>query len=133
MASAEHLNHANCYLKKAEEYLASAEANLVARRYTPAAGDAIHAGISAKDAIVTALTGSSTKGRSHAAAAKELGQALGQRPGAAAAEKALRNLLAAKGDVEYGTAVVTAAKAQPLVRRARSLVDLAVEVVRVGR
>ena len=133
MAGAEHLNHANSYLKKAEEYAASAEANLVARRYTPAAGDAIHAGISAKDAVVTALTGATTKGKSHAAAAKELRQALGGRQKATEAEKALRNLLAAKGDVEYGTAVVTAAKAQPLVRRARSLVDLAIEVVRVGR
>lgn len=132
MANAER-HHAKSYLKKAEEYAASSEANLVARRYTPAAGDAIHAGISAKDAIVTALTGSTTKGRSHAGAAKELGQALGQRPGVAAAQRALRELIAAKGDVEYGTDLVTAAKAQPLVRRARSLVDLAIEIVRLGR
>jgi len=133
MAPAQQRNHAKSFLRKAEEYVASAEANLAARRYTPAAGDAIHAGISAKDAIVTALTGSTTKGRSHAVAARELGQALGQRPGAAAAERALRELLAAKGDVEYGTELVTAAKAQPLVRRARTLVDLAIEIVRLGR
>lgn len=133
MATAEQRNHANSFLKKAEEYVASAEANLLARRYTPAAGDAIHAGISAKDAIVTALTGSTTKGKSHAVAAKVLRQALGRRQRAAEAEKALRDLVAAKGDVEYGTDVVTAAKAQPLVRRARSLVDLAIEIVRVGR
>jgi hypothetical protein len=50
MASAEQLNHAKAFLTKAEEYLASAEDNLVAQRYTPATGDAIHAGISAKDA-----------------------------------------------------------------------------------
>lgn len=75
MAAAEQRNQAKSYLKKAGEYLASAESNLAAKRYTPAVGDAIHAGISAKDAIVTVLTGSTSKGRSHAAAAKELGQA----------------------------------------------------------
>ena len=56
MATAEQLNHARAFLRKAEEYLASAEDNLIAGRLTAAAGDAIHAGISGKDAIVTALT-----------------------------------------------------------------------------
>lgn len=62
MATAEQRNHAKAFLRKAEEYLASAEDNLDLERYTPAAGDAIHAGISAKDAIVTALTGSTSRG-----------------------------------------------------------------------
>jgi uncharacterized protein (UPF0332 family) len=133
MATGEQRNHARSFLKKAEEYLASAEANLAAERYTPAAGDAIHAGISAKDAIVTALTGSASKGKDHATAGKELRQSLAQRAEAGAAEKALRELLSAKGDVEYGTEVVTAAKARPHVRRARTLVDLAIEIVRLRR
>jgi hypothetical protein len=132
MAGAEQLNHARAFLRKAEEYLASAEDNLVAERYTAASGDAIHAGISAKDAIVTALTGATRKGKDHAAAAKELRAALGTRAEAPAAEKALRELIGAKGDVEYGTALLTATKAGPLVRRARLLVDLAVQIVRLG-
>jgi len=41
--------------------LAHLEDNLAADRHTPAAGDAIHAGICAKDAIVTVLTGASRK------------------------------------------------------------------------
>lgn len=57
MTSAETLNYATRYLQKAGEYLASTEDNLDLERATPAAGDAIHAGISAKDAIVTMLTG----------------------------------------------------------------------------
>ena len=61
MATAEQRNHARNYLKKAEEYAGSAAANLAAGRYTPAAGDSIHAGICAKDAIVTVLTGSTRK------------------------------------------------------------------------
>jgi len=133
MANAEQSNHAKAFLTKAEEYLASAEDNLAAKRYTPAAGDAIHAGISAKDAIVTSLTGSTSKRKDHATAAKELRTALAKRDAAATAERALRELIAAKGDVEYGTALISAAKAEPLVRRARSLVELATEIVRLGR
>jgi hypothetical protein len=132
MAGAEQRNHARAFLRKAEEYLASAQDNLVAERHTVAAGDAIHAGISAKDAIVTALTGATGKGKDHAAAAKELRIALGTRADASAAEKALRELVSAKADVEYGTALLTARTAEPLVRRARFLVGLAVQVVRLG-
>ena len=133
MATTEQRNHAKSFLKKADEYLASAEVNLAAQRHTPAAGDAIHAGISSKDAIVTMLTGSTSKGKDHATAAKELKQALGKRPEAPTAEKALRELLSAKADVEYGVALVTAAKAESLVRRARALLELAVQIVRLGR
>ncbi|MBB1513267.1 hypothetical protein H5399_12420 [Tessaracoccus sp. MC1627] len=132
MATLEHRNHARSFLKKAEEYLASAEANLSAERYTVAAGDAIHAGICAKDAIVTQLTGSTVKGKDHALAAKELRRALGQRPDAAGAEKGLRELVSNKADVEHGVSLMSAVKAEALVRRARSLVEIAVRVVRLN-
>jgi Nucleotidyltransferase domain len=69
MATAEQRNHARAFLKKSEEYLASAEDNLAAERYTPAGDDAIHAGISAKDAIVTALTGVTSMGKDLTSAA----------------------------------------------------------------
>ena len=133
MATADQRNHAKSFLKKAEDYLASAEDSLAAKRHTPAAGDAIHAGISSKDAIVTTLTGSTSKGKDHSMAAKELKQALGKRPDATMAERALRELLSAEGDVEYGVALVTAAKAESLVRRARTLTELAVQIVKLGR
>jgi hypothetical protein len=133
MATAEQRNHAKAFLRKAEEYLASAEDNLAAGRFTPAAGDAIHAGISAKDAIVSALTGATRKGQDHSTATKDLKAALGKRDAAPTAERALRELIAAKGYVEYGTVLVTDAKSGPLVRRARTLVELAVEIVRLGR
>jgi hypothetical protein len=38
-----------------------------------------------------------------------------------------------KAEVEYGTTLITLAKAEPLVRRARSLVDVADQVVRLGQ
>ena len=50
MATAEQRKHVKSFLTKAEEYLASAEDNLAAERHTPAAGDAIHAGISSNGA-----------------------------------------------------------------------------------
>lgn len=77
-----------------------------------------------------ALTGNTSKAKDHAKAARELRQALGVQPDASTAEKALRELVAAKGDVEYGTTLITLAKAEPLVRRARVLVDLATSIVR---
>ncbi|WP_244963168.1 hypothetical protein [Nocardioides dongkuii] len=78
------------------------------------------------------LTASTRKGTDHATAAKELRRALGARSAAATAERALRELLAVKGDVEYGTNLITGAKAEPLVRRADSLVELATEIVQLG-
>lgn len=99
-------------------------------RATPAAGDAIHAGISAKDAILTALTATS-KAKDHAKPARKLRRALGAHFYTATAEKSLRDLIAVKSDVEY-TTLITLARAEPLVRRAQILVDLANQIVRPG-
>jgi len=123
---------AKAFLAKAEQFLASAEENLAAGRFTVAAGDAVHAGISAKDAIVTALTGATSKHQDHRAAVPELRAALSTRDTAASAERALKELLAAKPDVEYSAEMLTEAKAKALVRRAASLVDTADAVVRLG-
>jgi len=124
---------AESFLAKAEEYLASAQDNVDMERFTVAAGDSIHAGISAKDAIVTMLTGSTGKSKDHMAAVKELHQGLGRRDVASSADRALRELLAAKPDVEYGTTLTTSMKAMSMVRRAQFLVELAVDIVRLGR
>src|SRR5699024_11802536 len=102
MSSGQRRNHAASYLTKAKEYLASAEENLATGRYTPAAGDAIHAGISAKDAMVAIRTGATRKGKDHSSAAKELRQALGKHSQSATAGKAFGELLAAKRSVAYG-------------------------------
>jgi len=133
VVSAEQSNHAKAYLRKAEEYMESAEDNLELERYTPAAGDSIHAGISAKDAIVTSLVGTTSKSKNHANAVNELGRVLAKRPEGASAERSLRELVSAKAEVEYGAALIGHTKAEALVRRARSLVDLAVSIVRLGR
>jgi hypothetical protein len=73
-----------------------------------------------------------SKAKDHAKSAGELRAALGARREAASAEKALRELITIKGDVEYGTTLITLAKAEPLVRRAQTLVKLAKQIVRPG-
>jgi hypothetical protein len=79
-------------LAKAEPYVSSAQDNLVVERFTVAAGDAIHAGISAKDAIMTALTGITGKNKDHLQAAKELRQALGDRADAPTRRRSPRRI-----------------------------------------
>lgn len=80
---------------------------------------------------MTIRKGTTSKGRGHSAAVKELGRALAKHPEGDGAERALRELIAAKPDVEYGTALVTSAKAEPLLRRASSLVELAEQIVQL--
>ena len=65
-------------------------------------------------------------------AASELRLGLGDRANASPAERSLRELLAAKADVEYGVEVYPEAKAKALLRRADSLVELAAAIVRRG-
>lgn len=130
MTAAESLNYARRYLGKAREYLETAQDSLDLERPTAAAGNAIHAGINAKDAVVTALTGTTAKTRDHGTAAAELRRSLAGRADAAAAEKALRELISMKGDVEYGTTAPTTAQATQLARRARTLVELADDIIR---
>lgn len=133
MTSAESLNYARRHLQKAEEYLASARDNFDLERTTPAAGDAIHAGINAKDAIVMTLTGSTSKAKDHSKSARELRTALGARPDSATAERALRELVSVKAEVEYGVTILGLSKIEPLLRRAQTLVELANRIVRQGR
>ncbi|MCL2471039.1 MAG: hypothetical protein FWF25_04775 [Propionibacteriaceae bacterium] len=113
------------FLHKAKEYLAVAEDSLEQERMTAAAGNAIHAGINSKDAIVIALTGTTIKSGDHQQAVRELRAALASRPEAAKCERALRDLIGAKSGVEYGVFMIEPSKAAILVRRAQTLVDTA--------
>jgi len=116
---------ARAFLRKAKEYLAVAQDSLELERMTAAAGNAIHAGISAKDAIVILLTGATIKSSDHQQAVKELRAALAGKPEGAPCERALRELIGAKSDVEYGVFMIEQPKAAALVRRAQMLVDTA--------
>jgi len=119
---------ARAYLQKAKEYLAVSEDCYEKERLTAAAGNAVHAGISAKDAIVVSLTGATKKGRDHHQAVKEFRTTLEGKPDADRYEKALRELLSAKTEVEYGVFMIGNAKAKALLRRAQVLVDAAIRL-----
>lgn len=118
-------NRAKIFLDKAEDFLLVAQSAEADRLWTPAAGNAIHAGICAKDAIATALTGETTKHRDHARAADELHAILRGHPDQVRAKRALAELIAEKSDVEYTSTRIGEAKVKVLVRRAEMLVELA--------
>ncbi len=129
MAEPEWRNQAKAFLDKAEEYLLAAQMSEEGQLWTAAAGAAIHAGISAKDAIAVALTGSTAKHQDHARAADELGVILGEDAEKPRAVRAIRDLLASKTDVEYTHRRTAEPKARLLVRRAETLVEIARRVV----
>jgi hypothetical protein len=125
MIDSERRNHAHDFLQKAEDNLLMAHQAEETQLWTPAAGLAIHAGINAKDAIAVAFTGGTTKHWDHARAADELRSILIGHVEQSRAERALRELLAVKNDVEYTRKQIGEAKVRGLVRRAETLVELA--------
>jgi len=132
MMASQSRSAAQAFLTKSQEYLASATDNMISERLTAASGDAIHAGICAKDAIVMVLVGSVTKHKDHSQATADLKRALGKRAETPEAERALRELVAAKPVVEYGTELVALPRARALVRRAQYLVNLAAAIMQFG-
>lgn len=113
------------YLTKAEEYLASAERNLGAERLTTAADSAIHAGVLAKNAIVSISARGVVVEQDDAVAVAELRLVLADDAGAAEAECTLRELLASKERVGSSPAPTEVAEAARLVQHARILVQVA--------
>jgi HEPN domain-containing protein len=114
------------FLQKAEEFLHTAEEALTEGWNSPAAGNAVHAGINACDAILGARTGERSAGQDHDQAA-DLLEAL---PviGRDAANR-LRRLVSMKTKAEYDPAPISAKDAAQACERAKSLVELATRVV----
>lgn len=96
-----HRSEARLYLAKAEEFLASATTAHEAGRNDAALLAAIHAGISAVDAVCCVLAGKRSTDPDHRRAADLLEQIAGRSPGIAIQAKRLRSLLARKNTVEY--------------------------------
>ena len=119
---------AAAYLAKAREFLQAAHDSLALGNRTAATGNAVHAGISASDAVAAALVGSVSQGE-HADAAGHL-ERIGDQ--ARVAARQLRQLLPLKRKAEYDPAPPTEVDAQRAVTAAGRLVDLAARVVRAG-
>lgn len=114
------------YLGKAEEFLIAAEESLGAGHTLAATSLAVHAGISASDAISGARTGQRSAGEDHQSATALLGQA--GREGAEAA-RIMTRLLPLKNRAEYEPDDVPKASARRAVEQAGKLVGIARRVV----
>ena len=110
------------YLGKAEELLAAARQSLDAGYTLAAASLAVHAGISAGDAICGARTGQRSAGSDHAQAAALLEQA--GREGKDAA-RLLARLLPLKNRAEYEPQDVPKSTAVRAVEQAERIVQIA--------
>jgi hypothetical protein len=109
------------YLGKAVEYLEAAKMSLDRSNNTAAAGNSVHAGIAAADAIAAARLGSVWKGEHDRAPAhvREAGEEGKQ------ASRALERLLVHKNRAEYDPTPVSGSDARKAVERANELVRLA--------
>ena len=116
---------AQAYLDKAREFLRAARDSLDLANYTAAAGNAVHAGIAAADAISTALSRTVWRGE-HAQAVRHL-ESAGIEGKAAA--RHLRRLLPMKTRAEYDPAPMRAAEAKAAVQAAERIVDQAAAAV----
>jgi HEPN domain-containing protein len=114
------------YLGKAEEFLAAAEDSLGTGYTLAATSLAVHAGISACDAICGARTGQRSAGEDHQNATVLLGQA--GREGSEAA-RVMTRLLPLKNRAEYEPEDVPKASARRAVEQAGKLVEIARRVV----
>jgi HEPN domain-containing protein len=114
------------FAAKAEEFLAAAEYAAVEGHNNAAAGNAVHAGISACDAILGTRTGLRSAGQDHSevisliAALPDIGQE---------AAATLRRLIPLKTKAEYDPAPVSSTDAARAVQQATRLVSLARDVL----
>jgi hypothetical protein len=113
---------ARAYVSKAEEYLSAATAELEARRPIAATSLAIHAGISAADAVTGMRLGQRAAGRDHDEALVLLRTA---GPDGITAAKALARLLPMKTRAEYESDDIPRSDASKAVERASRIVEVA--------
>jgi HEPN domain-containing protein len=114
------------FIGKAEEFLETATAALAVSRFNAAAGNAIHAGINAVDAILGSRSGERASGQDHGQAVA-LVRAV-PKVGKDAANL-LGRLLPLKTKAEYDPAPVSATDAGQAVEQATRLVEIARSVV----
>jgi HEPN domain-containing protein len=123
---------ARSHLEKAEEFLAAADSSLESGRHDAAMLDAIHAAISAADAVTVALAGVRSTDPDHARAA-DLLEEVGPSGDVARHARQLRQLIARKNVVEYEARRSRATEASDAVKRARRFVGWARTVVEAAQ
>lgn len=114
------------FMAKAEEFVATAEDALEEGRNSSAAGNAVHAGINAADAILGARTGQRAAGQDHGQVVELIVAVPGVGRNAA---NRLRRLLPLKSKAEYDPTPISASDARRAVEQAQALVVVARRVV----
>jgi hypothetical protein len=122
-------SEAKLHLAKAEQFLEECMAAVSARRNDAALLNAIHAAISANDAVTVTLAGRRSSDPDHRRAADLLEDVGGSSPELRAHARQLGDLVARKSTVEYESRRATAREAQNALKRAERFVGWAREVV----
>jgi hypothetical protein len=117
---------ARAYLSKAAEFLRASTDSLELENFIAATGNAVHAGISAADAMAAARAGAVWTGE-HTLAAAHLEKAAG--PEGRDAGRHLRRLLPLKSRAEYDPEPVTPAEARVAVQAAQRIVAIGERVL----
>lgn len=102
---------------KAEEFAESARDNLVSGRYNACGLAAVHAGISAADAVTAHLGGVVSSAQNHHEVVALL-KAVAPNGLSAAAERQLLGLLSSKSDVEYSGETLSPVRAAVITDQA---------------
>jgi hypothetical protein len=124
---------AGSHLGKARQFLAAATTSIDASHHDAALLGAIHAGISAADAVAITLAGIRSTDPDHLKAADLLVEVGRDAKNVEAHARQLRQLLMKKNVVEYESRRATAAEALDAVRRATRLCEWASDVVAAAR
>ncbi len=124
---------ARTYLAKANEFLGSATAALAADQHDAALLAAIHAGISACDAVTVALGGIRSTDPNHLRAADLLETVARQSREVHEHANQFRGLLKLKNLVEYEDRRASAREAQTGIKRAERLVSWATTLLERAR
>jgi len=124
---------AGLYVAKAEQFVTEARLALEGSRADAAMLNAIHAAISAVDAVTGALSGLRSADPDHQRAVDLLEEVASRSEEIKARVRQLRQLLARKNMVEYEARRATAKEARDAVERASRIVDWAALTVRRAR
>jgi HEPN domain-containing protein len=121
------------YLAKAQQFVTEARTALEASRNDAALLNAIHAAISASDAVTVALSGQRSKDPDHQRAIDLLEESAGKSEEIKSRVRQMRQLLARKNMVEYESRRATTKEARDAVERATRIVDWAAVTVQRAR
>lgn len=121
------------YLAKAEQFVEEARTALAASRNDAAMLNAIHAAISAADAVTAALAGLRSADPDHQRAVDLLEEVATGSEEIKTRVRQTRQLLAKKNMVEYESRRATAKEARDATERASRIVDWAAVTVRRAR